>query len=105
MALVIFSSQTASDTSAITPTSVAGQASAQELLFGDNAWLFWGVFVLVGLVVPFAFECLCVYRRVHPSGALLLAGACVLVGGLAMRYCIVAAGMHPVAVTAAALVG
>ena len=62
---------------------------------GEAAWLFWGGFVLAGLAVPFALDvALARLRRPRPVIALVTA-ACVLAGGLIMRYCVVEAGMHP----------
>lgn len=76
-------------------TAEALEASAEVLVAGEAAWLFWGGFVLAGLAVPFALDVvLARLRRPRPALA-LVAAACVLAGGLAMRYCVVEAGMHP----------
>ena len=76
-------------------TAEALAASAEALVAGEAAWLFWGGFVLAGLAVPFALDvALARLRRPRPALA-LVAAACVLAGGLAMRYCVVEAGMHP----------
>ena len=76
-------------------TAEALAASAEALVAGEAAWLFWGGFVLAGLAVPFALDvALARLRRPRPVIA-LVAAACVLAGGLAMRFCVVEAGMHP----------
>ncbi len=76
-------------------TAEALAASAEALVAGEAAWLFWGGFVLAGLAVPFALDvALARLRRPRPVIALVTA-ACVLAGGLIMRYCVVEAGMHP----------
>ena len=76
-------------------TDEALAASAEALVAGEAAWLFWGGFVLAGLAVPFALDvALARLRRPRPALA-LVAAACVLAGGLAMRFCVVEAGMHP----------
>ncbi|GKG91380.1 NrfD/PsrC family molybdoenzyme membrane anchor subunit [Gordonibacter urolithinfaciens] len=76
-------------------TAEALAASAEALVAGEAAWLFWGGFVLAGLAVPFALDvALARLRRPRPALA-LVAAACVLAGGLAMRFCVVEAGMHP----------
>ena len=145
-------------------TALAAQDSVARLLSGDLAELFWGGFVVVGLVVPAVVEMLLVSRRrirsgrragasgvalnrggqrrvfgvfgisgvagisgspgvlgisgasaapslslatlpsgstpsVYPTNSAmlsLLASACVLVGGFALRACVLGAGMHPV---------
>lgn len=76
-------------------TAEALAASAEALVAGEAAWLFWGGLVLAGLAVPFALDVILArLRRPRPAIA-LVAAACVLAGGLAMRYCVVEAGMHP----------
>ena len=76
-------------------TAEALAASAEALVAGEAAWLCWGGLVLAGLAVPFALDVILArLRRPRPAIA-LVAAACVLAGGLAMRYCVVEAGMHP----------
>lgn len=69
--------------------------SGKELALGSNAGLFWVGFVLLGLVVPLAFDYqLCSRQPIRPSLG-LASVACVLTGGFVMRYCLVQAGVHP----------
>lgn len=94
-------------------TALAAQDSVARLLSGDLAELFWVGFVVVGLVAPAAVETLLVFRRrvrqlergrhfsrlmspLPSASSTLFAAACVLVGGFALRACVVDAGMHPI---------
>lgn len=88
---------------AATPTDEAAIVSAGTLVYGSDAWLFWLGFAVVGLAVPFVLEC--ASRSGFHTGMELACAAscCVLIGGFVMRYCIVAAGIQPMAVSAAAV--
>ena len=77
-------------------TELAAAQSVRELVAGRNAQLFWGCFVVLGLAVPFALDIVLALRRRPLPGVVLFASACVLVGGFVMRFCVVAAGAHPV---------
>lgn len=82
-------------------TLVAAAASVRMLLAGPHAWVFWVGFAAVGLVAPFVLETVLLAaarcgRRFPPAysaGVALL----VLAGGFALRFAVVAAGIHPVA--------
>lgn len=79
-----------------TGTALAARESAQALMVGEGAALFWGGFAVAGLAVPLVLDLafLCVLRpRPLP---VLGAAACVLTGGFILRFCIVEAGLHPV---------
>jgi formate-dependent nitrite reductase membrane component NrfD len=71
-------------------TSSASHAAAAGLLMsGPYAWAFWGVVVLLGLVVPMVLQALELSRRVaHTVVPALL----VLAGGVALRWVMVNAG-------------
>jgi formate-dependent nitrite reductase membrane component NrfD len=69
-------------------------ASAARLLTGSLALLFWGGVVLAGFVAPLIIELIA--RRHTTWTTASLYGLVLLVGTLALRYCIIAAGMHPV---------
>ena len=62
-----------------------------RLLGGDCTGAFLGGVVLVGLVVPFAASAL--HRALETRGLLLAGAACTLVGGLALRWCVVEAAV------------
>lgn len=86
----------------ISATAVAAKSSLDWLMRGAGAPVFWGAFVALGLVVPLAMEFAAWrLRRISANAACGLA-ACVLVGGCAMRWCLVEAGMHPVLVAVGA---
>ena len=71
--------------------TASARASVLRLVQGDLSAVFVGGVVLVGLVVPFACSAL---RRVADARAMTLAaGGCTLLGGLALRYAIVAAAV------------
>lgn len=82
--------------SAGTPSAAAATAAVAELMTGELAWLFWGGFAAAGLAAPLVLDVLLARGRRPMPGLALAAAACVLVGGLIMRYCIVEAGMRPV---------
>ena len=78
-----------------------GQAlGASILLNGELNIQFWVLVVMVGLAVPFIFTALVLARLVRtPELCRLLhfgAVACSLIGGFALRYVILAGGMHVV---------
>ena len=77
-------------------TELAAAQSVRELVQGSNAQLFWGCFAVLGLAVPFALDVVLALRRRPLPGVVLFASACVLAGGFVMRFCVVAAGAHPV---------
>ena len=81
---------------AYTPLSAAVLESANILLFGSQASLFWGGFVGVGLVCPLLGDVAFALRKAYSTQIMLLLVSCVLVGSAIFRWCIVAAGGHPV---------
>ena len=62
--------------------------AAHALVSGDLCAVFWAGVVLCGLVVPFASEVGGVHRK---RSAAMVVACIVLVGGLALRWCIVEA--------------
>lgn len=80
---------------ALTATDSAASASVVMLLNGEQAWLFWSGFVLLGLVVPLVLDVLLARSCRSLPGVAVVAAASVLAGGFIMRFCIVQAGMHP----------
>ncbi len=66
------------------------------LLSGVLSPLFIGVFVVGGLIVPLILELI---ARSHSQSWIWVTIACVVIlGAFAMRFCIVEAGLHPVAI-------
>lgn len=69
-------------------------ASAENLVLGDFAPAFWLGLIAVGLVAPLLFDILWAKSDHSPRFALATC-ACVLVGGIVLRVCLVGAGAHP----------
>lgn len=96
-----------------TATGAAAQTSLAALLSGDNALWFWLGLGAVGLAVPLVLEALLLHAtkprfavmagrrakpRTLPAASALTASICVLTGGAALRYVVVAAAVLPVPV-------
>ncbi len=74
--------------------SEASAASCWRLLTGDPCWAFWFL-VVVGLELPF----LAGFAQTHTmSLVLVLECLCVLLGCLALRYCVIEAGVRVFAI-------
>ncbi|WP_165044276.1 NrfD/PsrC family molybdoenzyme membrane anchor subunit [Adlercreutzia sp. ZJ138] len=72
-----------------------GTASvAWALVTGDLSLWFWGIVFAVGLVAPFVMERF--VSRMNYRTQLVWIAAAVLLGGFALRFCIVAAGAYDV---------
>jgi formate-dependent nitrite reductase membrane component NrfD len=71
-----------------------GKQSVLEQIYGHSAPIFWIGVVLLGIVIPLAiaFSSLIVKEV---SSVLLIAGVvCELIGGLALRYCVLKVGAY-----------
>lgn len=79
---------------AVNQTQAMLLASAENLVFGDFALAFWLGLVVAGLAAPLLFDALWAKSGHSPRFA-LAACACVLVGGIVLRACLVGAGAHP----------
>ncbi len=82
------------------PSDVARQ-SAQLLLTGELAPLFWGGFFLIGIVLPIILEVFLAWKgrtakyiRLY-APLMIVASILVLVGAFYMRYCFLVAGQAP----------
>lgn len=76
----------------------AACASAFKLLTGEFALAWWGGFVCLGMIAPLVLEVLILRgRRPLPPYSLqaLAPALCASAGSLALRYCVVMAGVHP----------
>ena len=69
--------------------NASSQAAAASLLGGPFTAAFWSLVVLAGLIVPLTLNVLAVRRHVAMT---LFAPALILIGGLALRAILVAAG-------------
>lgn len=79
------------------------RAAAEALLAGELAPVFWGGVVAAGLAAPFVMERLLTHGN-HRSQLLWIA-MFVLVGGFALRFCFVQAGLFDVTQMPSALFG
>jgi formate-dependent nitrite reductase membrane component NrfD len=71
-------------------TSSASHAAAASLLLaGKYAWVFWGVIVGLGIVVPLVLQALEIGRRIPHT---IVPAVLVLVGGFTLRWLMVNAG-------------
>jgi len=73
---------------------VTGKKSVMEQMRGNLAIIFWGGIVAMGIVIPLviAFSS---YFVGEVSSALLITGViCEVIGGLALRYCVLKAGAY-----------
>ena len=73
-----------------TATEVQAHA-ADMLLFGDFASTFWVFVIGVGIVIPLIIQLLAVNHKIHHTP---IAPLMVIVGGLLLRFIIVAAGQY-----------
>lgn len=80
-------------------------ASAQALLVGDLAGVFWGGVVVCGLVLPLVLERVLSQRNESFRVQLMWTAACVLVGGCALRFCVVGLAAFDVTQMPGALLG
>lgn len=74
------------------------EQSIRTLVAGENAWLWWGAFFGMGMLMTFVFDGVLLRFGDSKPGRLwntLAPVFCVLCGAFALRYCMVVAGMHP----------
>jgi formate-dependent nitrite reductase membrane component NrfD len=72
-------------------SSPTAKHSAAELVKGELAGIFWVIVVLVGIVVPLVFTFV---GNENSSVLYILSAVMVLIGSLALRYCILRAGRY-----------
>ena len=73
----------------------ANAQSLEGLLCGDRAWVFWIGFVACGIVIPLAANLgSSLLRRERSASFVAAIAAFVLVGGLALRFALVSAGIQ-----------
>jgi formate-dependent nitrite reductase membrane component NrfD len=70
-----------------------GKQSVLEQIRGENAPVFWIGVVLFGIVIPLAIALSGIIVHV-PSALLITAVVCEIIGGLALRYCVLKAGAY-----------
>jgi polysulfide reductase chain C len=92
--LVVYAVFTAIYLWAITYESAAARDSVMRLLRGSIAPVFWIGIVLLGIIIPVALLLAVVITLNASLPALIIAVACVILGGVALRYAILKAGMY-----------
>ncbi len=68
--------------------------SVLEQLHGQSAPIFWIGIVILGIVIPMAIALTGLMIRDMPSIILITGVVCEIIGGLALRYCILKAGAY-----------
>jgi formate-dependent nitrite reductase membrane component NrfD len=71
-----------------------GKQSVMEQIRGSGAPIFWIGIVALGIIVPLAIAFSSYFMREVSSFLLVTGVACEVVGGLALRYCVLKAGAY-----------
>lgn len=78
-----------------TAAVVTARQSAELLIFGTLAPYFWGLVVVCGLVLPLLAAIIgLVPRKTHSDNLVAVGAVGAIVGGCALRFLILAAGLH-----------
>jgi formate-dependent nitrite reductase membrane component NrfD len=72
-------------------SSPTARASIELLLTGEQAVVFWGGVIGIGLLIPLASHLL--VNWIPIDALILTASVCVIVGGFLIRYCVVGIGL------------
>lgn len=77
-------------------SGVAAAASTNMIISGSLAPIFWLAVIVIGLLLPLVIEIMALRqeRKEFQVNKTALMGACLLFGGLALRYIILAAGVY-----------
>ena len=79
---------------ALSVNSFQAHGPLDALLMGDVAWLFWAGFACCGIAAPLVIDGIAlIRRRDHSYGVVAMAATLVLIGGLALRFALVGAGV------------
>jgi formate-dependent nitrite reductase membrane component NrfD len=71
-----------------------GKQSVLEQLHGHSAPIFWTGIVLLGIIIPLAIALSSLIAGEISSALLIVGVVCEVIGGLALRYCILKAGAY-----------
>ena len=71
-----------------------GKQSVMEQIRGSSAIVFWGGIVILGIVIPLIIAFLGYIIKDMSPGILVFGVACEIIGGLALRYCVLKAGAY-----------
>ncbi len=73
---------------------VVGMQSVLEQLRGHSAPIFWIGIVALGIVIPLAIALVSLIKGDLASTILIIGVVCEIIGGLALRYCVLKAGAY-----------
>ena len=71
-----------------------GKQSVLEQLHGHSAPIFWTGIVALGIVIPLAIALASLISSEIPTALIITGVACEIIGGLALRYCVLKAGAY-----------
>jgi formate-dependent nitrite reductase membrane component NrfD len=71
-----------------------GKQSVLEQLHGHSAPIFWGGIVALGIVIPLTIALVSLIKGELASMLLIIGVVCEIIGGLALRYCVLKAGAY-----------
>jgi formate-dependent nitrite reductase membrane component NrfD len=71
-----------------------GKQSVLEQLHGHSAPIFWGGIVALGIVIPLGIAVASMIHGDLASTILVTGVVCEIIGGLALRYCVLKAGAY-----------
>jgi formate-dependent nitrite reductase membrane component NrfD len=71
-----------------------GKQSVLEQLHGNSAPIFWGGIVALGIVIPLGIALASMIQGDLASTILVAGVVCEIIGGLALRYCVLKAGAY-----------
>ena len=71
-----------------------GKQSVMEQIHGSSAPIFWTGIVVMGIIIPLVIAFTSYAVAEMPPAVLVFGVACEVVGGLALRYCVLKAGAY-----------
>ena len=72
----------------------AGKQSVREQMQGSIAPIFWVGVVMLGIIIPIAISVSSYYAGEASPLLLIIAIISEIIGGMALRYCILKAGIY-----------
>lgn len=75
-------------------TSAVAKLSIQELLTGPSAFMFWGVLITLGLVIPAVISIVSFFSGEASSVLLITAIASHTLGAFGLKYCLLKVGIY-----------
>lgn len=71
-----------------------GKHSVIDQMRGKSSFAFWGGVVVLGIVVPLIIAVFSYFSGEEASSVLIAGVVCEIMGGMALRYCILKAGIY-----------